>query len=115
MKEYDLDIAKFYFFWACTQGALTQALFQGFWYICYCLEWDCIEKYKCVEEAWPWKGETDEEKAEWNVLWWRTAKLYFVNMWVLVPVFYSPFWSLGMPIYFDFSEDGVPEAAKMLA
>jgi len=115
MKEYDMDIGQFYFVWACTQGLITQFLFQGFWYMCYCLEWESIEHYKSLEEPWPWNTETKEEKEEWNKLWWKTAKLYFVNMWILVPLLYSPFYTLGMEVYIDYSAEGVPNGAKMIA
>jgi hypothetical protein len=41
-----------------------------------------IEKYKAVDEPWPW--ETNKE--EWDKLFWRAVKLTVTNIWIAVPL-----------------------------
>lgn len=79
--------ALFYFLWGLTQSTAMQVIFHGFFYTCYYLEWDIIERYKSIEEPWPWKDK--ENKDEWNRLLKRTAVVYSFNMFILSPLSYS--------------------------
>jgi len=61
---------------------------QGFYLICYYIEHPLIERYKCLEEPWPW----NDDPEQWNKLFWRSCKLYFVNFVLLTPLAYLPFY-----------------------
>ena len=88
-----------------------QFVMQGFFYTCFCYEWDFIERYKSIEEPWPWKG---EDKEHWNNLKKRTAVVYAFNMFVLSPLAYAVSYLLDQPLYNDVSLEGIPSAPQMV-
>jgi len=71
-----------------------------------------IERYKCIEDPWPWK---DENNTSWNKLWWRTLALYSLNMLVIVPLTYSPFYYFDLPLDVNVTMEGLPDPITLLS
>ena len=82
---------------------------NGFYSLCYWLEWPCIERYKCLEEPWPW----NDDKEEWNVLYWKTVFVYSLNVLVVGPSVYLPFALFDLPVDLDMTSEGIPHVTKM--
>jgi len=110
MEENDTSRGKFYFFWGIIQSYTIPIIFQGIYLICYKLELPLIERYKCLEEPWPWYG----DKKSWDRLYWRTVYLYCLNVLIISPFFYVPFYVWEVPVDLDFSMDGIPSSLKMV-
>ena len=111
MEEYELSHSKFFFVYGAIQTYVLVVLIQGFYYVCYWLETPLIERYKCLEEPWPW----NEDKKEWDRLFWRSVPLYSLNVLVLGPMSLSPFYFFDLPVDLDFTQAGIPSSTKMLA
>ena len=75
MEESEIRPGSFYCLWGLIQTYTVTFLVQGFYLMCYKLELPMIEKYKCIEEPWPW----NDDKENWNKLYWRTIALYTLN------------------------------------
>lgn len=58
------------------------------YFFCYKTNLTFFEKYKCVEDPWPW--ETDP--VEWNRLFWRSIMFSSFNLFVVLPIFSIPGW-----------------------
>ena len=110
MQEYDLSEGQFYFAYALGQAFAILVILNGTYCLFYWLESPFIERYKCLEEPWPWNS---EDKEGWNKLFWRTVKLYSLNVLVIGPLVYSPIVLFDLPIPFDMTLEGLPDANKM--
>ena len=54
IREYDMTINEFYLSWSLFQAFCMSVLVQGFFGICYVGQFAFIERYKVVDEPWPW-------------------------------------------------------------
>ena len=87
------------------------AVLNGTLSICYWFEFPFMERYKCLEEPWPWNG----DKEAWDKLFWRTAGLYSLNAFVVGPLAYAPFYLWNLPVELDFTMEGIPSSIVMVA
>ena len=55
----------------------------------YYLELPFLERYKVLDEPWPWKTETKEDEEEWNKLLKKTIAVNLFNQLVLVPLAFA--------------------------
>ena len=82
---------------------------QGFYTLCYTLELPIIERYKSLEEPWPW----NDNKEEWDKLWWRSMLCYGFNFLVITPMSYALFYVFDLPVELDYTMVGLPSSGKM--
>lgn len=100
-----------YYYWGMGQNVALVVMCQGFWALCYWLEHPAIEKYKALEEPWPWNS---DDKETWNKLYWKTVCLYTFNIFILNPMLYAPFLlDPSLPVPMDCSMEGLPSAFKL--
>jgi sterol desaturase/sphingolipid hydroxylase (fatty acid hydroxylase superfamily) len=67
-----------------------------YFFFCYKVNHPFFERYKSVDEPWPWQ--TDRE--EWNRLFWRSIKLTAFNATVMNYFLGAPFVAAGFPVPF---------------
>ena len=111
MEEHQLSQGKFYFCYGLFQSYLLVTLINGFYSICYWFEFPFMERYKVLEEPWPW----NDDKEAWNKLFWRTFFLYGFNACVIGPLVYCPFYAFDLEVLLDFSVEGIPSSVQMVA
>jgi len=100
---------KFYMVYGVIFNVSFPILIYSILGLCYYAESPFIERYKCLEEAWPWK----EDPEAWSKLRFRTICLASFNMFILQPAAYAPFHCFDLPLDLDFSASGIPDATKM--
>jgi len=83
---------------------------QGFYSLCYYLEHPLIERYKCLEEPWPWH----EDPEAWDKLFWKTILIYGFNLFLITPLAYAPFYLFDLEVELDYTMEGLPGSAKMM-
>ena len=79
-----------------TMQLLTMFCGNFCFFFCYKLNHPFFEKYKSVDEPWPWQ--TDRE--QWNKLFWRSVKLTALNAIVINFIVSYPSISADEPIPF---------------
>ena len=79
--------------------------------ILYWGNWPIVERYKVLEEPWPWQSDPEAFKKQLGKTFW----LYLLNMYVLGPLVYGIFYMTGDDLAVDYSPKGVPSTPKMLA
>lgn len=67
----------------------------GFFF-CYKLNIPFFEKYKSVEEPWPWQSDPEE----WNHLFWRAIYLSIINTTIMNYLLSAPFIAASIPVPF---------------
>jgi len=82
---------------------------QGFYQVCYHLDHPLIERYKCLEEPWPWK----EDPEAWAKLWSKTVLLYCFNVFGVTLFANAVYLLFDQPVELDFSVEGLPSAGKL--
>jgi len=109
MEENNFSHGKFYFCWGVFNSYCLIVIFNGFYSLCYWFEFPFMERYKALEEPWPWH----DDKQTWNKLYWRTLFLYGFNALVIGPTTYSPFYLLDLEVELDMTIDGLPNSLKL--
>lgn len=109
MEENDVRQGTFYLCYGVCSTFTLVILFNGFYSLCYWFEFPFMERYKALEEPWPW----NDDKEAWNKLFWRTLLLYGLNALVIGPATYSPFHFYDLEVELDFSVEGIPNSFKM--
>ena len=89
---------------------VTVFVVQGFFALLYYLEWPIIERYKCLEEPWPW----NDDPVAWKKLYWRSLKMYAFNLFFLTPLAYTPFYFFDLPLELDFALEGNKKSSIIL-
>ena len=80
-----------------------------YFFFFYCGKFPIFEKYKSVDEPWPW--EVDLEK--WRKLFWRSIKYTTINATVISYMLSAPFLLSGAPIPFN-TEDNFATPLTLL-
>ena len=112
MERNKMSQALYYMLCGLANSAFLLVTVQGFYGICYYLELPIIERYKCLEEEWPWYDDPET----WAKLKWRSVKIYMLNYCIITPIVgYLPYYIFDLPIDLDFSMDGIPDRNKMFA
>ena len=71
----------------------------------YHLEWDCFERYKILEEPWPWQSMKPEE---WRAYLKKTIKVNLINNMVMGPLGFAVYLLVPVDKAMDVSPDGIP-------
>ena len=109
MEEYQMSHSLFYLLFGFINSIIFVIMIQGFYTLCYQLELPIIERYKCLEEPWPW----NEDLEAWNKLFWRSSVLYSFNVLCLNPFAYALHYLFDIPLELDFTMEGLPDSGKM--
>ena len=109
-EENNLSEGRSYFIWGLVFAFTTAITFQGFYLTCYYFEFPLIERYKALESPWPWYDDPES----WNKLYWRTIFLYVLNVFIIGPAAYAPFYFYDLDVPLDWSPE-VPNTVKMCA
>ena len=67
-----------------------------YFYFFYKLNHPFFEKYKSVDEPWPWQSDPEE----WNQLFWKSIKLTILNATLINYLFSAPFIAADYPVPF---------------
>ena len=112
MEKNNVNMLRMYAYFGFIQTwgiYLPSQIIFGFLYY---IEWDLLERYKVVEEPWPWK----EDPVRWKTyLLPKTIAIWCFNMLFLAPLTYCINEFLDEPVPYDLSADGIPDAGKFLA
>jgi len=111
MKERNWSVEYFYFVFGLTTLLVQNIICNLFFLVCYRLKSPFIERYKVLEDPWPW--ESDPEA--FRKFFWKTMKLYFVNMVGFGGLGYAQFYLFDIPLLCDVSPSGVPSTYIMIA
>ena len=114
MQENQISPELYYILFGVPLSVGLQIIFQGFFYLCYCCDSVLIDAYKCIDEPWPWAWNAPDREG-WNRLYWRTFALYSFNMFVLVPIAYTPHYIFDVPLMLDLTLEGIPDITKLAA
>lgn len=109
MEEHKMSHSLFYLLFGLSNSAFLIIIFQGFYQLCYTLELPIIERYKSLEEPWPW----NDNKEEWDKLWWRSMLCYAFIVLVITPMAYCPWYVFDLEVELDFTMEGLPSSGKM--
>ena len=80
--DYEISDANFILIFATTAGFLTLFIGNLFFVVIYKLKLPFFEKYKALDEPWPWES----DPVAWNDLKWRSIKLSLFNLFVTGPI-----------------------------
>ena len=72
--------------------------------IIYRLGWDCFERYKVLEEPWPWEENPD---AWWPFL-MKTIRLHAVNVLLMAPLTFLVYMFIEAETALDCTLEGLP-------
>ncbi len=109
MDENKISNEYFYMIYGCVFNWTFPFILYGIYGILYSLESPFIERYKCLEEPWPW----NDDPEAWKKLRFRTLCLASLNIFIISPAAYAPFHYFDLPLDLDFSRDGIPDSIKM--
>ena len=67
---------------------------NSFYFFLYKNKFALIERYKATDEPWPWESNPQE----WNLLFWKTVKFSFFNIFVTNPLIGIPFYLIDVKV-----------------
>ena len=84
--DFNIDIYQHMVIHVTAFQFATLILGNLFFFFCYRGKFAFIEKYKSVEDPWPWES----DKQEWNKLFWRSIRLSVFNAVVMNTLLVAP-------------------------
>jgi len=104
LKENEISTERFYYIYTMCQHWFFLCLGNGILGIFYYFQFECIEKYKSVEEEWPWK----ENKKEFIILLKKSIGMLLFNGTVTITVLQIPQLFLGEKHPWSMETDKIP-------
>ena len=59
MEVNSISISVFYIVHGTVLGWIVSVIWQLIFWLIYHLKWDCFERYKVLEDSWPWESDPD--------------------------------------------------------
>jgi sterol desaturase/sphingolipid hydroxylase (fatty acid hydroxylase superfamily) len=110
MAENDWNIQIMHVVVGVGNNAIVGTVLQLGFALIYWLNWNFFERYKVLEEDWPWVS----DPKGWPAFIFKTLKLYSLNNFIILPLVSCEFYLFQKDVPYDHSVDGVPTTGKML-
>ena len=104
-------MSTFYIFHQIIVGWITSFIFQSSTALIYHLEWDCFERYKVLEDPWPWK-QLDPD--EWWIYLQKTLRTYLINIVLMAPLSLCIYLVIDVETAMDCTPDGLPSRYQLV-
>ena len=104
MAANDISMSVFYIVHGTVLGWIVSITCQLACYLIYHLEWDMFERYKVLEDPWPWKSNPDE----WWAFLMKTFRVHGFNLFILGPLSFCVYLLIDANEAMDCTRDGLP-------
>ena len=105
VQKHGYNLSHFYIIHTVTMNWIVLFSMHFLFAYIYHLEWDCFERYKILDEPWPWQSMKHED---WIAYLKKTIRINLINNMIMGPLAFMIYLINPIDKAMDISSDGMP-------